>query len=186
MKTLGKWKAPGKNEVKTVDPEYVNWAHVIMDKVGQKIRRQMQTVQEDIAARSDKTLEDFVQSKADMMRELPVWDQLYTDWRKDWKQLNGEEARAVGDSLKTLDFHGREELKVAKAGEKADRDEVIEKMVDQTKRFERLPTDISGERTDFIGRHTKHLRQFMVNVLQMETFLNYMDKFNPMARGHST
>ena len=64
-------------------------------------------------------------------------------------------------------------------GEVADRGVVIGKMVEQTDRFERKPVDIAGNRTDLIGRLTHYPRQFMVNVLQMETFLNYMDKFNP-------
>ena len=187
MAKLAKWKEPGKNEVKSVDPEYINWAHVIMQKVGQKIHRSPESLLEDIASRDDKTLEDFVDSKHKMLREMPVWPQLFdrdgidanSGWRKDWKYLDGEEARAVGDSLKTLDFHGRDELKVQREGEVADRDTVIGEMVDGTRRFERKPVDDKGERTDLIGRLTKYPRQFMVNVLQMETFLNYRDKFDP-------
>ena len=179
MKKLAKWKVPGKNEVKSVDPEYINWAHVIMDKVGQKIRRGMQTVQEDIAARSEHTMQEFVDAKRAWLRPLDVWDQLYdTSWKKDWKDLNGEEAKAVGGSLRSLDFHGRDELKIQKQGELVDRVEAIKELVEKTQRLPSIEYTISGERASWVGRHTAQLRTYLASVTQMETLFNFLDKFD--------
>jgi len=179
MKKLAKWKAPGKNEVKVVDPEYLNWAHVIMDKVGQKVRRGMQTVAEDIAARSDKTLGDFVAAKQAMLRPLDIWDQLTeASWKRNWKDLNGEEARAVGGSLRSLDFHGRDELKIQRAGDLVDRAEAIKDMTDKLERLPKIEYTISGERASWIGRHTSQLRTYLASVTQMETLFNFIDKFD--------
>ena len=132
-----------------------------------------------IAARGEKTLAEFVEAKRAWLRPLDVWDQLYdAGWRKDWKDLNGEEARAVGGSLHSLDFHGRDELKIKKQGELVDRVEAIKDMVDQTARLPSIEYNISGERAGWVGRHTGQLRQYLASVTQMETLFNFLDKFD--------
>jgi hypothetical protein len=184
MQKLARWKKPGKNEVKTVDPEYINWAHVIMDKVGQKIRRSMESVKEDIAGRGATTLEGFVNQMRGWARPLDVWDQLYdSGWKKDWKQLNGEEARAVGGSLQSLYFHGRDELQIHlltdKINDKISKNDAIKELVDKTDRLPSIQFNLSGERTDWWGRHTGQFRTYLATITQMETLFNFLDKFDP-------
>lgn len=176
FKSLARWKKPGKTEAKTVDPEYLNYAHDIMVRIGKTVARSVQGIQEDIARRGTGTLQEFIETKQAQLRPLDIWDQLFDpSWSKPYDDLTVDEFQAVYGSVKQLNFHGRDELKIIRAGEKVDKDELVDRMIDSLQRFPEITYDVRGER---IKGKFQNIRTYIAKVTQMETLANYFDKYD--------
>jgi hypothetical protein len=167
---LGAWKRGDK----WIAPDYLNWAHQILLAIGKPVRnRSVQGIAEDIAARG-KTFEEFVAEKEGELRELPIWDQLFQKgWRKPYQSLSVDDFRALYGSLRALDHNGRDELKIARAGAKADLDEIKAQMLAALEKF-----PIKGSGDGVVGRA---LRRYGAHHLIVETLLNRWDQYDPMG-----
>lgn len=172
-----------KREPTGVLPEYTNWAHDILMRVGKPVRRSIQDLQDAIGRAEHKTLEDFVDSKETHgMREVPVAEFLYDpSFRKSMDNLTVEEFRAINDSVKTLVKNGRDELKIFKAGEEADLKEVKGKLIEQLETFKEKHYDANGKR--WLGpippAVAKPIRTYLASHLQLESIFNRWDRGDP-------
>jgi hypothetical protein len=164
-----------KREVPSVEPEYTNFIHDILQRVGKPVRRSIQDVAKEIEAGESKNLAEFVANKAGMLREVAVWDQLFDQaWRKPVEEMTVEEYRNVANSIKSLVFNGRNERKIYKQGEAADLDVVKKEAI------EAVEESAKGEVfTPVKSKVGKVLRNFYVSHLQMENVLNRWDAFDP-------
>lgn len=164
-----------KREVPSMDPEYTNYVHDILMRVGKPVRRSIQDLQTQIAASESKSLPEFLLNKTMQLREVPVWDQLLDSaWRKDLKELTVEEFRAVNDSIKTLVHNGRDEMKLTRAGEAEDFAAIKEQMINS------IQASANGEIKEpkAKGAVRKLPMQYYVQHLQMENVLGRWDDFD--------
>lgn len=164
-----------KREVTSVDPEYTNFVHDILMRVGKPVRRSIQDLAASIEAGTSKNLPDFVADKSSQLREVPVWDQLFDQaWRKDLKELSVDEFRAVHDSIKTLVHNGRDEMKLTRAGEAEDFAAIKEQMINAVAASANNEIREPKQR----GAVRKLPMQYYVGHLQMENILGRWDDFD--------
>ena len=164
-----------KREVPSVDPEYTNYVHDILMRVGKPVRRSIQDLAASIEAGTSKNLPDFVADKSLQLREVPVWDQLFDQaWRKDLKELSVDEFRAVHDSIKTLVHNGRDEMKLTRAGEAEDFAAIKEQMINAVAASANNEIREPKQR----GAVRKLPMQYYVGHLQMENILGRWDDFD--------
>jgi hypothetical protein len=164
-----------KREVSSMDPEYTNYVHDILMRVGKPVRRSIQDLQANIAASESKSLPEFLLNKTSQLREVPVWDQLLDSaWRKDLSELSVDEFRAVNDSVKTLVHNGRDEMKLTRAGEAEDFAAIKEQMINA------IAESKAGEAREAKPRGAvrKLPMQYYVQHLQMENILGRWDDFD--------
>ena len=164
-----------KREVPSMDPEYTNYVHDILMRVGKPVRRSIQDLEATIAASESKGLPEFLLNKTMQLREVPVWDQLLDSaWRKDLKELTVDEFRAVNDSIKTLVHNGRDEMKLTRAGEAEDFALIKEQMINT------IAESAAGEIKEPKAKSKlrKLPMQYYVQHLQMENVLGRWDDFD--------
>jgi hypothetical protein len=164
-----------KREVPSMDPEYTNYVHDILMRVGKPVRRSIQDLEATIAASESKGLPEFLLNKTMQLREVPVWDQLLDSaWRKDFKELTVDEFRAVNDSVKTLVHNGRDEMKLTRAGEAEDFVLIKEQMINS------IAESAAGEIKEPKAKSKlrKLPMQYYVQHLQMENVLGRWDDFD--------
>jgi len=172
-----------KRESPSVTPEYTNWIHDILMRVGKPVRRSIQDLAEAIGFQQHATLADFVAYKEghDML-EVPVADFLLDPaFRKPVEELTTDEFRAMHDSLKALQKNGRMERKILKEGEEADLDVVKTQMVEQLRTFAEKHYDAEGKR--WLGPippgPAKAIRTYLAAHLQLESIFNRWDRGDP-------
>lgn len=176
-------KRYAKRESPSLLPEYTNWIHDILMRIGKQVKRSVQDLESAIQAENQGSLREFVEHKEQHdMREMPVADFLLDPaFRKSVDQLTTEEFRALHDSLKTLEKNGRDERKLFRAGEEASLDEVKEKMVEQLRTFAEKHYDAEGKR--WLGiippRVAKVIRTYLASHLQLESVFNRWDRGDP-------
>lgn len=177
-------KRLGKADVKSIDPEYLNWIHEILPRVGKKVARAPWDVQKSIGATTNQTLAEFAQDKADMGRVMPVADELLDPkWAKEYNSLTADEFKAVKGTVDTIAANGRDERKINRAGEQADFEDKKAEMLAQ---FEGQPIKynegVKGERSMAGGlippEAARILRSIKAKTIQMETLLNAFDHFD--------
>lgn len=171
-------KRMAKREVPSMEPEYTNWVHDILSRVGKKIRRTPEDLAKEISAHdTGADLKEFVKNKAAWLREVAVWEDLYDPkWKKDYKDLQVVEFRGVKGSVDSLIFNGRDERKLFKAGADEDFDVVKDQMIDSMKQFKQR--DIAADEKIMKSPLRRLPRSMLANSLQLENLLNRWDKFN--------
>lgn len=165
-----------KRVIPSMEPEYTDWVHSILNQIGKKVQRSAADLGQEIsAAGSGDTLQEFVQNKTAWLQALPVWDKLYdSNWQKGYKDLTVAEFRSVRDSVNTLIHNGREEHKIIAAGTEADRAEKKAEMIETLEQFKEREGNLTG------GSVVSRLpRAFLAHTLQMENVLNRWDRFDP-------
>lgn len=174
-------KTMSAREVPAMVPDYTNWVHDILLRIGKPVKRSLQDLQDAIGRTEHKELGEFVEYKEGHdLREVPVADFLMDgkDFRKEYGQLSLDEFRAINDSIKTLIKNGKNERTIEKAGEAADLAEVKAKMVEQLKSFAEKHYDAEGNR--WLGpippAPARIIRTFLANHLQIESLLNRWDR----------
>lgn len=165
-----------KREVPGIEPEYTNFIHDILMRVGKPVRRSVQDLQEAIARGEQKTLEDFVEYKQQHdMREVPVAEFLYDQsFRKNLDDLTAAEFKAVHDSIKTLVKNGRDEQKLIREGEERDLAELRKQMIDQISTLPERKIEASPKKGILYT-----LRTYGMSSLMMESILNRLDRGDP-------
>lgn len=173
-----------KREVPGALQEYTNQIHDLLVRLGQPVRRSIQDIHESIDADGYSTekgdyFSKFVNAKESSFRELHVPDFLQSpDFRKPVDQLTADEFMQTHAALKALAFNARDEMKVIRAGEKADlaatRAEMVEKLKSlgpaKTYPIDRSPNAVA-----------EGLRSFGWSGIQMETMFNRFDRDDPMG-----
>jgi hypothetical protein len=168
-----------KREVAGVAPEYTNFVHDILMRVGQPVRRSVQDLADAIRKDSYTSLENFVSEKSQGLRDLHVPEFLLDpSFRKTIPELTAEEFRQVNDAVKALAFNGRDELKIEKAGEKVDIENVIGEMKEKL-----ASLDLTYERRLGPNRGTKAAletgKSWWWSGITVESMLNRVDRDNP-------
>lgn len=170
-------------EVTGIEPEYLNYVHRVLMQIGKPVRRSIQDLAKEIEARASPGSEDFgafVSAVNSRGREMPVWPQLLDDaWKKGFEDLTTEEFRAVRDSLKTMIFHGRNEMKLIKEGEAADLNDITGRMIQSLDKFAVLKYDVEGKRMD--TRVPEWVRSRVAAHFKLETILNRWDDYDPFG-----
>lgn len=164
-----------KRVIPSMETEYTNWVHSILMQIGKKVRRTPEDLARAIAAETEGTLKDFVEAKRSMLQVLPIWDKLYdANWKSEYKDLSPPEFRAVRDSIVALIHNGREERKLIKAGDEADRQEIKEQLIENVSRF------AATEKNETGGANivTQTLRSGLASVLQIERVFTRWDNFD--------
>lgn len=174
-----------RREVPSVDQEYTNFIHDILQRVGRPVRRSVQDIATEISAGEYKSLQDFVEGKNGFyLREVAVADMLYDPaFRKRFEDLTVDEFNAVNTSLKSMVKNGRDEKKITKAGTEADLAEIKAQMIAQLEEFQERQYDAKGGR--WMGPIppviAKKLRSYGVAHIQMENLFNRWDHDNPQG-----
>ena len=173
-------KQLSKRELKSILPEYSNYIHQVLMSIGKPVRRSYQGIQADIEARGTGTLREFADSKESQLRVLPVWDALNDPtFRKEYSSLTVDEFKAVEGTVRALRANGMEELKVYKAGDAEQLEIVKGQLKESLRRFKELAYDANGKRVGVLPTVFKVPRGFLARALQIETLVNYWDKFDP-------
>lgn len=168
-----------KREVEGISPEYTNFVHDVLMRVGQPIRRSVQDLGEAIRKDGYTSLENFVSEKEQALRDLHVPEFLLDQgFRKTLPELSVEEFRQVNDAIKAMIFNGRDELKIEKAGEKVDIENVIKEMKEKL-----ASLDATYERRLGPNRGVKAAletgKSWWWSGITVESMLNRVDRDNP-------
>jgi hypothetical protein len=169
-----------KREVPNVPAEYTNWVHDILQRVGYPINRSIQDLGENIARQSETTLEDFAAAKeADWMglRDLPIADFLLDPaFRSKVDDLSHRDFIGLKSSIDVLIKAGRDESKIYREGEAADRATVLSEMRDKLKTFpmKEFPATRGG-----LSKAVDYPKAFIAGMTNIETLLNRWDRADP-------
>ena len=160
-------------------PEYKNWVQRILKQTGLKVSRSMFDIDKEIAAASEKNLADFIAAKKAMLRDIPVWPELYNpSWQKSLNALTTEEFNAVYNSIRTLNWHGRNEMKVIVAGEKYDLSNFKRVLIGKMVEFKQKYYDLDGNELRPLGGLTRLKDWVVASHIQMENLFYRWDKFD--------
>ena len=163
-----------KREVPGVDPEYTNWVHDILSRIGYdvRIRADLDT---EINAQTDKTLQDFLNTKASMGREIYVPEFLLDPtFEKDLGKMSVLDARRTMQAVKSLARNGRDELKVKNQGKRLDLNDLLDQMLDQLEALG--PAQQFPENGTAYQAIRKGMRTYLASSLQIESLMNRFDK----------
>jgi predicted secreted protein len=168
-------------EVQGRDPTYTDQIHGIMQQLGLKTGRSGRDVAEQIAATTKQNLEQFVFDKGANFRIMDIWDQLYEPgWKKDYKDLTVGEFREVAKSLKLLDHNSREEMQIELDNEKIDRANLVQSMVLNLSRGDKIRYDADDKRIEKIYiPGIEAIRGFKAAHLTIENIFGRFDHFDP-------
>lgn len=164
-------------EVANVSPEYTNAVHDVLMRVGQPVKRSIQDLGEAFQRDGYNTFDNFVSSKEADLRELHVPDFLRDpNFRKPIDQMSVEEFGLVNDAVKALVFNGRDELKLERAGEKADLLEVLDQMKEQIASLG-PPKDYRIDQP--VRKGVEWGKSWWWSGITVESMLNRLDRDNP-------
>ena len=172
-----------KREVPSVEPEYTNFIHDILMRVGRQVRRSVQDLNEAIALGEHKDLGSFVDYKARHdLREMPVSDILFDDaFRKPLEQLTADEFAEVKKSIDTLIKNGRDEQTIYKQGEAADLTKIKAEMIDKLALLgmvKKYPIDRPP------NEKIQAIKTYWASSLTIESILNRWDRADPKGIFH--
>jgi hypothetical protein len=163
-------------EVSGRDPEYTNWVHDILYKIGEG-KRNPADIKTEIDASAHSTFQSFLDSKAAMGREIYVAEHLLDPtFGKNLEDMNVLEARQTMATLRSLDKVSRDENRFEIEGQKRDRKALLDEMVEK---LESLGVATVVENQP--GRWNKVRsagRTYLAYTLQMESLLNRWDRGN--------
>jgi hypothetical protein len=163
-------------EVSGRDPEYTNWVHDILYKIGEG-KRNPADIKTEIDASAHSTFQSFLDSKAAMGREIYVAEHLLGPaFGKNLEDMRVLEARQTFATLRSLDKVSRDENRFEIEGQKRDRKALLDEMVEK---LESLGPATVVERQS--GRWDKVRsagRTYLAYTLQMESLLNRWDRGN--------
>lgn len=180
IKTFDKTAARmAKREQKSMEPEYTNWVHDILMRIGKKVKRGPADLAREIeASGSGATLGEFVENKAEWLRELAVWDELHDgSWSKPYKDMSVTEFRAVKASVDSLIANGRDERRIMRAGTEEDFDLWKSEAIENVQQFKAKDQTDGGKTADGAW-WSKAPRTFLAHSLQLENVLGRWDRYD--------
>ena len=172
--TMQKSLAKAKQE--DIEPEYVDWIHFIMNKVGLKTERTPENIAASIELRDAKKIEDFVTQEQGMSRNPFVPDFLKDPtFKTKMEDMTVGQWRAVRDALKSLASDGRGIKTVEKGIRKFNYEDIRDQMVEQMMRMRTLLGRVPGlRRMDILG-----LRTLRASSIPVPVALNRIDRDDP-------
>jgi hypothetical protein len=169
-----------KREVPSVAQEYTNWVHDLLMRVGYPVNRSVQDLAENIARQSETTLSDFVDAKRVEwmgLRDLPIADAfLESDFRTALDDLRASDFREFRNAIDVLVKAGRDEKKIYREGEAADRTAVLQEMISKLETF---PLKEYPATKGFISKKLELPKAWLAGMTNIETLLNRWDRADP-------
>src|SRR5258706_1346529 len=102
-------------------------------------------------------------------------------FKKPLDQVTAAEFKAIHDSVKTLDHQAKAESKVIKGGEKADREETMDQLVNQIE--QRAPS--KELRVDLLPSKN-YMKHYLASSINLETIFDTIDRNNPRGLMNQT
>jgi len=173
-------KAFRKSDVKGIEPEYLNHIQNLLQQMGYKVGRSLENIQENLDRRQA-TLEEFADAKLAESygyRDIPIADVIVDGKLSAVDSLTTHDFMGAKQTIDALIKNARDEQKIIKAGESADRKAVIDEMKDHVEQFPLNPINATKTRWDKLKDLPK---TFLASVTNMETFLNRMGNRDPQS-----
>ena len=168
-----------KTEVKNIEPEYLNHIQNLLQSAGYKVGRSLENIRENLTRRGGETLEQFVNTKLSDswgLREIPVADFIADGQMKPVDDLTTYQFKGFKQTLDALIKNAKDEQKIYREGETADRRDVIDEMKSHVEQFPLKPVNATLTRWDKIKELPKSM---IMGLTSMETFLNRLGKRDP-------
>ncbi len=166
--------------VPTVDAEYLNHIHNLLQRAGYQIGRTPEHIAENIASKASTNIAEFTNEKLKESagyRDIPVADALNDpNFAKPVQDMTAFEFYGFKQTIDALVKQGRDEQKFIRQGEAHDLKEVIGQMVDQIKTF---PLKTYKATKGGWAKATDLPRSFMAGTTNMETIFNRFDRDDP-------
>jgi len=169
-----------KTDVKGVEPEYLNHIQNLLAQMGYKVGRSLENIEENLTRRQA-TLEEFADGKLSESfgyRDIPIADVIVDGKLTAVDDLTTHDFLGAKQTVDALIKNARDEQKIIRAGEAADRAAVLTEMRDHIERFPLQPMNATKTRWDKLKDLPK---TFLASVTNMETFLNRMGDRDPQS-----
>ncbi len=177
VKSLRKEKQP------TIDPQYTNFIHTILQQVGFSIKnRTIEGMMKDAEARDAgvNNLEKFLEATKDEGLEVPVAPEFFDPkYQKNLNDMTVEGFNATNGTLKALRHNGRMVYRNAKTGETIALNELVGRLVTSPglTQFLATPTQLSESRT--FGARAKRVGSLVTAAhIKLEALFNRWDQYN--------
>jgi hypothetical protein len=169
-----------KREVPSVTQEYTNWVHDLLLRVGYPVNRSVQDLAQNIGRAGQDTLQGFADAKRQEwmgLRDLPIAD-TFTDpsFRTALKDLPHSDFREFKNAIDVLVKAGRDEKKIYKEGEAADREAVLQEMIGKLETF---PLKEYPATKGYIAKKLEVPKAWLAGMTNIETLLNRWDRADP-------
>ena len=163
---------------KNIEPEYANHVQDLLQSAGYRVGRSVENIQENINRRGQ-TVEQFANSKLEESfgyRDIPIADVIVDGKVKPVDEMATHDFLGFKQTVDALIKNGKDEQKIIREGETADRKDVIEQMKEPIRRFDKQTIN----ETKTIPDKVKQLpRAWIAGLTNMETFLNRMGERDP-------
>ena len=163
---------------KNIEPEYANHVQDLLQSAGYRVGRSVENIQENINRRGQ-TVEQFANSKLEESfgyRDIPVADVIVDGKVRAVDEMATHDFLGFKQTVDALIKNGKDEQKIIREGETADRAEVLGEMKEKISRFEPKPVNATLSRWDKLKEIPK---SFIAGLTNMETFLNRMGDRDP-------
>ena len=167
-----------KADIKNIEPEYLNHIQNLLAQAGYKVGRSVENIQENLNRR-EKTLEQFANEKLSESygyRDIPIADVIVDGKVKAVDAMTTHDFMGFKQTVDALIKNAKDEQKIIREGQTADRKEVLDQMKDLISRFEPKPINETPTKWDKLKEIP---RNFLAGLTNMETFLNRMGDRDP-------
>ena len=167
-----------KQDIKNIEPEYLNHIQDLLSQAGYRVGRSAENLQENLGRRG-KSVEEFANEKLSESfgyRDIPIADVIVDRGVKPVDQMTTHDFMGFKQTVDALIKNGKDEQKIIREGQTADRKDVLDQMKDLISRFEPKPVSATMTRWDKIKEMP---RSFLAGLTNMETFLNRMGNRDP-------
>jgi hypothetical protein len=167
-----------RQDVKNIEPEYLNHIQDLLSQAGYKVGRSEANIAENLQRRG-KSLEQFANEKLSESfgyRDIPIADVIVDKAVKPVDQMTTHDFMGFKQTVDALIKNAKDEQKIIREGQTADRKEVLDQMKTLISRFEPKPVNASLTRWDKLKEMP---RNFLAGLTNMETFLNRMGNRDP-------
>lgn len=169
-----------KTEIKNIEPEYLNHIQNLLQQAGYRVGRSPDNIRENLERRQA-TLEEFVGDKlveSFGYRNIPIAGVIADGRLGPVDGLTTRDFMGFKGTIDALVKNGKDEQKIIKAGETADRQAVVDEMIDHVKTFDELPLKASPGKFDRLKGFPKSMLAAVTNI---ETFLNRLGRRDPQS-----
>jgi hypothetical protein len=161
-------------EVEGRDPAYTNWVHDILSRIDEGTRARAD-IDTEINASSEKTLDEFVKSRAALGREIYMPEFLLDpSFKKPLEEMSTLQARQTMRAIRSLDKVSRDENRLEVAGQKRDRKVLLDQMVAQLESLG--PATVVESKPGAFNKLRSGGRTYLAATIQVESILNRWDR----------
>lgn len=159
-------------------PEWTNFIHSVMVRVGLPVKRSVQDIAKEIDAGVEKNLRDFIDRRSRLyMRDFDIPEYLLNEgWRKPLDEMTVQEWRDVTKAITTMAKQARDEQTITIAGQKFDRSKLIGRMGEQMKDVAQGKIQLGEASETALGGLKYRVKTAGVSALQLEAVFNRIDR----------